>query len=280
MFDAPQPTLICTEHRAIRRRCHCGKVTTGGFPPEAKAPTCYGPNVRAAALYLLHGQHLPSERTADAISAMLGADVSTGLVASLAAEAARSLTGFTGEPRPRLRAAEVVHVDETTDQVRTKQWWLHVAADELCTYLFARPTRAKSAPDEAGVLGDFRDVMVYDRLAMYFSYDKATHAICGAHLLRDLASVGVRWDQGWANDMAALLCEMNHAAITRGASRRQSSPVSSPATTRSSATAWRRTRSHRNESATPSRKSPTTSPVRCRTSAPRRRSSPSTCRFP
>ena len=181
VFDAPQPTLICTEHRAVRRRCHCGKVTTGGFPPEAKAPTCYGPNVRAAALYLLHGQHLPVERTADAISARLGADVSTGLVASLAGEAARSLTGFTGELRTRLRAAEVVHVDETTDQVRTKQWWLHVAADELFTYLFASPTRAKSAPDEAGVLGDFRGVMVHDRLAMYFKYDKATHAICGAH---------------------------------------------------------------------------------------------------
>ncbi len=156
-------------------------MTTGGFPPEAKAPTCYGPNVRAAALYLLHGQHLPVERTADAISARLGADVSTGLVASLAGEAARSLTGFTGELRTRLRAAEVVHVDETTDQVRTKQWWLHVAADELFTYLFASPTRAKSAPDEAGVLGDFRGVMVHDRLAMYFKYDKATHAICGAH---------------------------------------------------------------------------------------------------
>ncbi len=224
VFDAPQPTLICTEHRAMRRRCHCGKVTTGGFPPEAKAPTCYGPNVRAAALYLLHGQHLPVERTADAISAMLGADVSTGLVASLAGEAARSLTGFTGELRTRLRAAGVVHVDETTDQVRTKQWWLHVAADELCTYLFASPTRAKSAPDEAGVLGDFRGVMVHDRLAMYFKYDKATHAICGAHLLRDLASVGVRPDQGWANDMAALLREMNHAAHKARAAHKRRLP--------------------------------------------------------
>ena len=34
-------------------------------------------------------------------------------------------------------------------------------------------------------------------------------------MLRDLASVGVRPDQGWANDMAALLCEMNHAAHKR-----------------------------------------------------------------
>ena len=212
VFDAPDPQLICTEHRAVRRRCRCGVVTTGGFPPEAKAPTCYGPNVRAAALYLLHGQHLPVERTAEAISAMLGADVSTGFVASLPREAALGLSGFTDELRTRLRFSKVIHVDETTDQVCTKQWWLHVAADELHTFLFASPTRAKSAPDEAGVLGDFSGVMVHDRLAMYFAYDKATHAVCGAHLLRDLASVGVRWNQVWARSMAALLCEMNDAA--------------------------------------------------------------------
>ncbi len=65
-----------------------------GFPPEAKTPTSYGPNVRAATLYLLHGQHLPVEQTAEAISAMLGADVSTGFVASLAGEATRGLSGF------------------------------------------------------------------------------------------------------------------------------------------------------------------------------------------
>ncbi len=33
-----------------------------------------------------------------------------------------------------------------------------------------------------------------------------------AHIGRELASVGIGWDQGWANDMAALLLEMNNAA--------------------------------------------------------------------
>ncbi len=33
-----------------------------------------------------------------------------------------------------------------------------------------------------------------------------------AHVLRELEPISVRWDQGWANDMAALLKEMNNAA--------------------------------------------------------------------
>jgi transposase len=212
VFDTPQPVLECTEHRALKLRCRCGTLNTGTFPREATAPTSYGPNVRAAALYLLFGQHLSVERTAEAMSTMLGAKVSTGFVASLAKEAAGGLTGFMDLVRRRLRAARLVHVDETSDQVRTDTWWFHVASNELYTFLFASPTRGKSAPDEAGVLGEFSGVMVHDRLAMYFKYDKATHAICLAHVLRELEAIGVRWDQGWAKDMTALLCEMNAAA--------------------------------------------------------------------
>src|ERR1035437_8980997 len=91
--------------RSVRGRCSCGTLNRGVFPREAAAPPSYGPNVRAAALYLLHGQHLSVERTAEAMSAMLGADVSTGFVASLANEAAGGLTGFIGEIRQRLRVA-------------------------------------------------------------------------------------------------------------------------------------------------------------------------------
>ena len=143
---------------------------------------------------------------------MLGAEVSTGFVASSAKEAAGGLSSFIDEMRRRLIASPLVHVDETSDQVRTKKWWFHVVSNELYTYLFASPTRGKDAPDEAGVLAEFSGVMVHDRLAMYFKYDEATHAICLAHVFRELEAIGVGWDQRWANDMTALLTEMNNAA--------------------------------------------------------------------
>src|ERR1035441_3074829 len=78
VFDTPDPIIIATEHRSVRKRCWCGRLTAGTFPREATAPTSYGPNVRAAALYLLHGQHLSVERTADAMSTMPPPQVSCG----------------------------------------------------------------------------------------------------------------------------------------------------------------------------------------------------------
>ncbi len=55
-----------------------------------------------------------------------------------------------------------------------------------------------------------------------FAYDKATHAIYLAHIGRECAEVGMDWDQGWANDMAALRREVDnaaHAARNKGRSR-------------------------------------------------------------
>ncbi|MCU1490655.1 MAG: archae-like transposase [Acidimicrobiaceae bacterium] len=153
---------------------------------------------------------------------MLGAPVSTGFVASLAGEAAGSLDPFLVEVAERLVASPVVHVDETPDQVRTEQVWFHVCATERYTFLYASATRAKTAPDEAGVLGRFTGTMVHDRLAMYFKYQDAAHATCGAHLLRDLEAAGVRWNQTWAAEMATLLTETNtacHAARAAGKGR-------------------------------------------------------------
>ncbi|MGH8295914.1 MAG: IS66 family transposase [Steroidobacteraceae bacterium] len=219
VYDTLDPMLVCTEHRSVKKRCSCGVLSAGGFPPEARAPVSYGPNVRAGALYLLHAQHCSVERTAQALSEMLGVPVSTGFVASLAAEAAGSLDPFLAEVAERLVASPIVHVDETPDQVRTDTVWFHVCATDLYTFLYASKTRGKAAPDQAGVLGRFAGTMVHDRLQMYFNYTKATHAICLAHVLRDLEAGGVRWNQGWATEMQTLLIETNnacHAARAKG----------------------------------------------------------------
>lgn len=78
VFDVPDPSVVVTEHRTERRRCDCGCVTTGEFPPEATAPACYGPSIKAHALYLMCAQHLPWERCAQALADLFGVAVSTG----------------------------------------------------------------------------------------------------------------------------------------------------------------------------------------------------------
>ena len=94
VIDVPAVEAVVTEHVAEKRRCPCGTVTVGVFPAEATAPVCWGPGVRALAVYLMNRQHLPVERTAELLCDLLGADVSTGWLISVQQQASGRLDGF------------------------------------------------------------------------------------------------------------------------------------------------------------------------------------------
>jgi transposase len=211
VIDIPEVKPEVTEHRAHRRRCGCGHVTVGVFPDEVRAPVSYGVRVRAIVAYLLARQHLPGRRTAESMVDLFGLKISTGAIDAIYSDASRRLGGFIAALVALLKTLPVLHADETTDRIGTKNCWMHVVSTGLYTLIHASVTRGPKAIDEAGVLRGYRGVIVHDRLAMYWKL-KAKHAICGAHLLRDLAKVAaVATQTAWAAGLAELLVEINRA---------------------------------------------------------------------
>src|ERR1019366_7890615 len=144
------------------------------FPKEARAYACYGPRLRAVALYLLGRQHLPFERCQEAIADIFGIRVSTGFLDSLYSEGAEGLEEVLVEVVDQLMAADVVHVDETSDKLRTKTIWFHVACTELLTLLHADETRRSAGIERLGLFTDFTGIAVHDRLAGGFAVAKPT----------------------------------------------------------------------------------------------------------
>lgn len=132
VFDIPEPKPFVVEHTAERRRCHCGRTTASAFPAEATAPACYGPRLRALALYMLCRQHLPVERCAELLSDVLGVAVSTGWLSGLVGEAGSALVPFVGHLANLLGRSPVIGADETGGRVGVAKRWFHV----VCT-----PTR-------------------------------------------------------------------------------------------------------------------------------------------
>ena len=65
VLDLPPTALVSTEHVAEQRLCGCGAETTATFPPEATAPACFGPGLRAHVCYLVVRQHIPVVRVAE-----------------------------------------------------------------------------------------------------------------------------------------------------------------------------------------------------------------------
>lgn len=212
VFDMPARRLEVTEHVAETRRCACGHAEKAAFPAAAKAPAAYGPMVRAVALYLTAGQHIPVARAAQLMSQVCGAPVSTGFVAGLAGEAAAGLSGFIDALRAMLVAGDVLHADETGARISGARYWFHVACTDLVTLLDCHERRGKEAFEEIGVLPFFSGVLVSDGWKPYWSVGTFEHALCLSHLLRDLASVAESdRHKGWADEMADLLVEAKRA---------------------------------------------------------------------
>src|SRR5919112_5319659 len=95
----------------------CRRVSRAVPPPGVVGPCCYGPNVRAATALLACNGHMSIERAADLMAVLLDAPVSTGFTGGLVARIATRLQGFEQALKHRLRAAPVLHHDETPARV-------------------------------------------------------------------------------------------------------------------------------------------------------------------
>jgi transposase len=214
VFDLPELKLRVVEHVLARCRCGCGRDTTAAAPTGIGGPTQYGSGVRGLATYLLTAQHLSLMRTAELFTELLDAPVSEGSLAGWCAAAADRLTDFDAALAARLAAAAVLGADETGIRVAGRTAWVHATRTDACTRYTVSTRRGAPAMTAAGVLpalaGDA--VLVHDFWAAYWHFD-VLHAVCGAHLLRELTAAAEADGQAdWADRLDQLLRGLNTAA--------------------------------------------------------------------
>jgi transposase len=213
VHDIPQVSVHVTEHRLHRRRCACGCITTADAPEGVNAPATYGPNLRALAVYLVVFQHVPVERAALLIADVTGAAVSTGWVSSAVAATAEDLVDVEAMIRTLITLAHVLHADETSTSIAGDTWWLHVASTPNLTAYHLDPSRGRKAVSAFGILPEYTGIAVHDALSVYDDYPKATHALCGAHIARELTAAAEAYPgQAWPHAALDALFGLNDAA--------------------------------------------------------------------
>ena len=191
VFDLPEVRLEVTGHQIVTAVCGCGHATRGPEPEGVPAaPVSYGPRLAGTGVYLMHGQFLSKDRTARALGDLFGARVAAGTVASwvrrTAAEVAEKVLPVIAE---RITAAPVAQFDETGLRTAGRNAWMHSASTATDVLLTVHPRRGVEGMNHAGVLPAFTGVAVHDAWAPYDCYTQADHALCGAHVLRELVSV-------------------------------------------------------------------------------------------
>ena len=214
--EIPPVKAEVTEHQMIGRRCICGTVTWGRAPEGVTAPVQYGPRMAALGVYLWHGQFLSRDRAGAALGEMFGCAPSPGALAAMTAKIAGIIAPAIDAIVRALIAAEVAHFDETGFRVAGKLAWVHSASSGKFVLVTVHGKRGRQGMDAAGVLPAFAGIACHDAWAPYDGYDGvAGHALCGAHLLRELTAVtetGTADDVIWARQAIDALLELNQAA--------------------------------------------------------------------
>jgi transposase len=223
VFDLPRIRVRVVEHQVVARQCACGTVTCGAAPDGVDAPVQYGPRIAAIVVYLYVGQFLSRKRAAQALAELFDLPISAGTVTSMTRRAADGLDGFLALVRERITDSEVVHFDETGFRVEGRLQWVHSASTKKYSLIVVHDKRGRVAMDAAGVLPSFTGIAVHDAWAPYDCYPAATHALCNAHLLRELVAAtetaspredGWCWAEQVIDALLELKALVDHAITT------------------------------------------------------------------
>ena len=214
--DIPPVKAVTTEHQMLTVKCGCGRETKAAAPDGVIAPVQYGPRIMGTGIYLWHGQFLSRDRACRALAEMFGCAPSPGALAAAARKTAGFLAPALAAITRHLIAADVVHFDETGFRTAGKLAWVHSASAGKFALFTVHPKRGKDGMKAAGVLPSFRGIAVHDAWAPYDTFeDVAGHALCGAHVLRELVAVteaGTDLDRAWAQQAIDALLALNEAA--------------------------------------------------------------------
>jgi transposase len=160
VFDLPAFSMAVTEYQMMRRRCGCGQATTADLPAGVRGgPTCYGPNVTAAATLLASQDVLGIERTTDLMSTLLGAPVSTGFISCCLTRLDDALTtaGFEETLKTALLTQDVLGTDETPAPLTTTTTTAAAATTTTAAAAAAAVAAAATTTSAAAAAGSDAD---------------------------------------------------------------------------------------------------------------------------
>ena len=196
------------EHRVHQGVCPCGQKHCASYPPGVNAPVQYGSSVRAIVSYLSKYQLIASDRLAEMMSDLFKTSVSEGSIDNFSNYAQDELVKFEEKIKEVVPNLKEGHADESPIRVNGKKGYLHVFCNKAVTLLYYHKNRGMKAVDEKGLLKAFNGTLIHDCFSMYFNYGK-NHAICNAHLMRELTFIEEKYNLTWATKVKTYLNDLN-----------------------------------------------------------------------
>lgn len=211
IFDLPEPKLRVTEYQKLVCKCgRCGLRTAGEFPLGVNSSTQYGSGVRALTTLLNCGFAMPVKKIQGLFTDLFAYSINEGTIVNNNQRCSDLLEPTETIIKEKLLESSLGHSDETGVRVSGRLHWLHVFCNTLYTFFFVHTHRGKEALNSSSsILPDFSGWVVHDCWKSYFSFKGCKHALCGAHILRELTALeekGTIWAK-WMKDYLLTLLD-------------------------------------------------------------------------
>jgi transposase len=182
----------------------------GQFPEGVNAAYQYGPSVKGLTVYLRDYQHESYGRIVEFFRDTAGIPVNESSLVDMVrvGEASEVLVEYEKVAKEAVGESECVGADETPIKVKKEKHWVQAFSTPLFTLLLLYAKRGKEAIVGSGVLDGFTGVLVHDCLPVYFTLLYCLHAVCNAHILRELEAAK-EMNQGWAYRMHDFLLDLH-----------------------------------------------------------------------
>lgn len=189
-WELPPARPVVIEHDRVRLACPgCGRAVLAELPGPALSG--YGPRLEAHIVMFAGVFRLSRAQVCEVIGEMFGVPASTGTVDNVIARANRILADPWEQLRDAVRAAESVHMDETSWRLAGATEWLWVAASALAACFRIDPHRSQAAAKD--LIGeDYGGFVISDRYAGYHFLDILQQQLCWAHVIRQFREISQR----------------------------------------------------------------------------------------
>jgi transposase len=209
VFDLPPQKLIVTEHRVEIKRCPVsGELVQAPWPNGVTATVQYGQDYLTWLVYLYAQQHIPLNRIDQMSFDLFGQHVSEETIIGAMKKVNQELLPFEESLKELILLEPVVGSDETGLRVSKTLHWLHILSTPTLTWYGVHKKRGKEALDYFDILPEYKNRLVHDCWKPYFDLS-CLHALCNAHILRELVFIYEECNQVWANSLYELLLDMN-----------------------------------------------------------------------
>lgn len=186
-----------------------GWTREGSFPKDIKATVQYGENLQSLVVSLNTVGAVSICRTREILANVFNVPLSEGTITSMVTRCAGNLEETISRIGRLVTACDVDNADETGFRVVGSLHWAHVLCNGKYTIIKLSGRCRWPGMQEIGLLPQFHGILVHDCWSSYWKCPGVEHAICCAHLLRELTGIeesnpGFTWPKAFKE----LLLEM------------------------------------------------------------------------